>query len=122
MPLTEQERDDLVDELCDRLWDMPVLLDTTRPQRAMIAEEACLPIIERLLAANDLDALLDSVHPDAVTRSMYVDGDHCEADIGVPKYRDAGGPHTYRVFRGTGPKRMDALRDAVAKAKEAGNE
>ena len=107
--MTEDERDALVEELCDRLWDMPVLLDTTRPQRAMIAEEACLPTIDRLLAAHDLDALLDSVdgiitwtakwnHPDG--------GSHCEITL----MTDDG------HFDGMGQDYMDAIRDAVAKA------
>ena len=111
--MTEDERDALVEELCDRLWDMPVLLDTTRPQRAMIAEEACLPTIDRLLAAHDLDALLDSSR---VIQTVVMDGldGGYEADIAVGRGDDSAGG--YDKYRATGKTFTAAIRNAVAQA------
>ena len=100
--MTEDERAALVDEL-DAV--MRFGSGTTKP----FIEKNIMPIIDRLLAERDLDALLDSV--------------------GCSYHRIEGLPGTRfgamviargKNYVGTGQTRMAALMDAVAKAKGAG--
>ena len=67
---------------------------------------------------DDLDALLDSVHPRATCTVRWVwNGPErvgCIARIGTPISGHVG----ERVHEATGPTRMAAIRAAVAKAKE----
>ena len=84
--MTDDERDTLVDELAEAMIMEALrftLTDKKTPDAKGIAT-ACLPIIERLLAERDIDALLDSVdgiitwtakwnHPDG--------GSHCEITL-----------------------------------------
>ena len=73
-----------------------------------------LPIIERLLAANDLDAAIDGSR---VIQTLVMDGADggYEADIAVGRGPDSVGG--YDKYRATGKTFTEAIRNAVAKAK-----
>lgn len=69
---------------------------------------------------DDLDAMLDSVHPRAIIRSVWaLRGGGWEACISVPEGPDNDGWYDYTGNQsvGTGPTRMEAIISAVEKAK-----
>ena len=133
MPLNEQERDGLVEELAEAMHDVnlarsPELFDTWEVEQTVEARHpdtgyvtltreqatACLPFIDRLLAAHDLDALLDSVG--ASGEFFKLASGKWTAIVRIRRNQYEG----FAEWAGTGRARMDALRDAVAQAKEAG--
>lgn len=70
----------------------------------------------------DLDALLDSVHPNAVLNSMYaLRAGGWEVRLSIPEGPDEDGWYSYlaRQYKGTGETRAAAIKDAIRKAKEA---
>ena len=74
--------------------------------------------IDRLLAERDMDALLDGLHPESalrfVERGRTWSGEYkWFAGVDILNAET----HMKDTSTGTGPTRMDALRDAVAKAK-----
>ena len=119
--MNETERKALVDELAEAIgierWS-PHGSDTV-PNRELAT--ACLPTINLLLAAHDLDALLDDL-PDGWKMPYFPyhkssDGMY-RCQIHIPLFL-AGMEvtWTHRASYGTGPTRIAAIRDAVAKAK-----
>lgn len=123
--MNEAERKALVEELAEAMGltfgpgDVP-------PGPDEVA--ACLPIIERLLAAADapgLDELLDSVHPEAtidlgITLPGYQDKGRWGVTVFAPSgttwesTREVNG--LARSIEAFGSTRMDAIRNAVAQA------
>ena len=72
---------------------------------------AIMPIIDRLLAERDIDAMLDAVHPQARLNYLgYADFDLCwNAYLWTPDFV---------ATTGTGPTRLEAIADACRKARE----
>ena len=73
--------------------------------------EDVMPIIDRLLAERDIDAMLDAVHPQARLNYLgYADFDLCwNAYLWTPDFV---------ATTGTGPTRTAAIADACRKARE----
>ena len=73
--------------------------------------EDVMPIIDRLLAERDIDAMLDAVHPQARLNYLgYADFDLCwNAYLWTPDFV---------ATTGTGPTRLEAIADACRKARE----
>ena len=140
--MTEDERAALVDEIAQRLamkkgkaWDKFHEEDRVEVGAhyvngkdffCMQAREL-MPTIDRLLAERDIDALLDGVSikgckPGSVSHMVKFTA---EEDGYRARLNVMGSKHTgrgwYEVVSaehyGTGPRRMAAIRDAVAKAK-----
>ena len=139
--MTEDERDALVDEIAQRLamkkgkaWDKFHEEDRVEVGAhyvngkdffCMQAREL-MPTINLLLAERDIDALLDSVHPDFTIRYLERGSEGVWMAEAVRDIDPPRGSHgqslsvLFQSYTGTGPTRMDALRDAVQKAKGAG--
>lgn len=123
--LTETEKKALVEELSDRLGNIHPLTIINPHILTMVAEEAVMPIIERVIAERDLDALLDSVHPVAAIGWMFKTDDTDPerkwfSDVRYPYTEDI--PYdcqTYMAQNGYGPTRTAAVQAAVKAAKEA---
>ena len=128
--MTEDERTALVEEMAEAIHKTGVQVVATErtpwPMRTLVT--ACLPIIDRLLAAHDLDALLDSV-PQPAPDMIELGGPDALRNYHIkvwapplpPPHRSHGQAMPVdRGWRGTGPTRLDALRDAVAKATGVG--
>ena len=115
--MTEDERAALAEELAEAMG-LTFGPGDVSPGPNEIA--ACLPIIERLLAERDIDALLDGVGGGAEIDAIGPTGDPKDPVgcwIKWPGGTDEFGTTEFEFQHGTGPKRMDALRDAVAAAK-----
>ena len=100
------------------------LTDKKTPDAKGIAT-ACLPIIERLLAERDIDALLDGVGASGEFFKL-ASGKWCVplwtalevTDKSIGTY----GAHEHNDIVGSGDTFTEALRNAVQNAKEQGNE
>ena len=77
--------------------------------------EDVMPIIDRLLAERDIDAMLDAVHPQARLNYLgYADFDLCwNAYLWTPDFV---------ATTGTGPTRTAAIADACRKARNLTND
>lgn len=139
--LTDTEKATLVEELAEALrkWDNSTeemdKIDWSKSLEDLYREQAataCLPIINRLLAERDLDALLDSVGGEL---DFIHDGKkgpaspHWYEDPPAERRfrsriiirREQAGQAGYWIteYRGTGPTRTAAVQAAVKAAKEA---
>ena len=105
-------------------WDVPVgpRTDALKDDFRETAQ-GLMPIINRLLAERDMDALLDGLHPDSALR--YVErGRIWSGEYKSGEYKWFAGvdilnaeTHMKDTSTGTGPTRIAAIRAAVAKAK-----
>lgn len=130
--MTDETRAALVEELAESMWNAEgsaSAIAGPKPWQSMtpsdiaydmmdtyrLEAENVLPIIDRLLAERDIDAMLNAVHPDAAVYVNPYAGDMFGAQITWPCDEGAEWHRCLGLLR---PTRAAAIADACRKARE----
>lgn len=134
--MNAETRAALVEELAEAMWDGEFDDDdwpagVERPSFDMQSDAyqvplrnyatRSLPIIDRLLAERDIDAMLNAVHPEATLMSLAPKSglNHSNENWAKVAWPAVGKDYIFEVVEAYGPDRTAAIADACRKARSA---